>query len=120
METILIADLSPGEPVVTVERVGRQAEQLAAGNALTPIKVFEDAGRILITDGTNRVRALVERGHESVVAVRCTKTPSAIHLNELRIIADKLGRGKDALLQLPKVSDDEYYAAQAEFWRRAR
>ena len=125
MNAVAVADLSPGEAVLSERDVARHCATLAAGEPLESVAVIEIDGHMVVRDGNNRVRAYVEhcraRGQDpgTIPCVPSTaRPPGPAALDGLRKMARYYGTGPDAFAAMPVASPDQYETMQTEVARK--
>src|SRR2546428_297668 len=103
MNQIQIDDLSPGEAVLSAEKIAEYRQTLERGEQLDPVHVYNVDGKLVVRDGNNRVRAHVEhcRGNgipiDTISCIPSTApTPRPAALDGLRRVSRYYGQGADA------------------------
>jgi hypothetical protein len=127
MRDINIFELSPGEAVLSAEKVAQYREALSRGEQLKPIHIFNLNGMKIVRDGNNRVRAYIEHCRASNIFIgkilcvqSSTGEPSPSGRAELREVSFYYGVGESAFLAIPVVTEANYLSTQAEVCRRIR
>lgn len=122
---ISVSELWPTEGVVSEEKVEAWKEDLRSGRAMKPVEYTEIAGRKLIRDGNNRVRAWIE--HHRDIGVEVPDIPAIPSNQGLPpsdwqgpLFAEHLGRGTGAFESLKKVREADYLEAQRNFAREVK
>lgn len=124
MKSISIDQLSPGENVLSAEKVQKYRAALAAGRDIDPITVIELDGCLIVRDGNNRVRAFIEhfraanRPWPEIPAVLSDRPLGGTASSMLPLTARYYGNGVPAFLSLPCVSAAEYVVRQAVIGRK--
>jgi hypothetical protein len=120
MNKINIEELHPGEAALSANKVAKFLEALTNGNELAPVSVTNLEGCWGGRDGNNRVRAYAEFG-------TLNGTSPEIPCEEASFVATQFfareglrrrmkyyGRGTQAFLKMPKVSDAMYKNVETE------
>jgi hypothetical protein len=120
MNKINIEELHPGEAALSANKVAKFLEALTNGNEVAPVKVTNLEGFWGVRDGNNRVRAYAEFGKLDGTSpeIPCEEVSfgaTQFFAREgLRRRIKYYGKGAQAFLKMPKVSDAMYKNTQTE------
>lgn len=125
MTDIPVADLSPGEAVLSQDDVARHRAAFDSGDVVQPVEILEDEGKKIVRDGNNRVRAYVEHCRSKSVevgSIACITSkapkPGPAALDGLRKMSRHYGSGPSAFEAMPLAPRDQYESMQTEVARR--
>jgi len=126
MDSINVNELSPGEVALSTDRIAGYRAVLSQGGWIEPIHVYQDAGRWIVRDGNNRVRAYVEHCYAQglpVGSVPCIIGAGPSHPDsrqELSLAASYYDVGPTAFLAMPVANSANYLDVQGEASERIR
>lgn len=119
MGKIQIHELSPGEAVLSAEKIAKYRQILERGEQFDPVEVYKVDGWLIVRDGNNRVRAHIEHFRANVLpleAINCTPSiataPSSAALDGLHKFSCYYGQGADAFVRMPVATNEDYESTQ--------
>lgn len=125
MNTIPIADLSPGEAVLSADAVARHRATLDAGQTLEPVEIYKIKDRKIVRNGNNRVRAYVDHCRalgNDVGSIPCVPSrahqPGPAALGGLLTVSGHYGTGPRAFEAIPVASRNQYERMQTDVARK--
>lgn len=125
MNHVQIDDLSPGEAVLSSDKLAKYRQLLERGESLDPVHFYEADGKLVVRDGNNRVRAYIEHCRtigllvETISCIASTApAPGPAALDGLRRVSWFCGKGVEAFMLMPVAEKDEYENTQTEVGQR--
>ncbi len=119
MNQIQIDELSPGEAVLSAEKVVEYRQALERGELLDPVHIYKVNDKWVIRDGNNRVRAYIEHCRANGIltdTITCTPStapaPGPAAFDGLCRVSCYYGQGVDAFVRIPLATSADYEAMQ--------
>ena len=119
MNQIQIDELSPGEAVLSAEKVAEYRQALERGELLDPVHIYKVDDKWVIRDGNNRVRAYIEHCRANGIltdTITCTPStappPGQAAFDGLRRVSRYYGQGTDAFMCIPIATSADYETMQ--------
>jgi len=120
MNRIKIDELSPGEVVLSAERIDSYRKAFARGEQPAPVEIYYTEGKTIVRDGNNRVRAYIEHCTAKNDPVSTIAFMPSVAHRPTPACHDGLcraslfyGRGANAFLNMPVGAGADYDDLQA-------